>query len=175
MTEALRERVLGALRDVEDFPEPGVTFKDITPVIADGDLLGDLVRAHAEPWRGRVDIVAGLEARGFIFGAAVAQELGIGFLPVRKAGKLPGPTVGMDYALEYGSARIEVHGEDLPENARVLVVDDVLATGGTAAAACELVELCGGQVAGVEVLIEIAALGGRNLLAGRDFRSLVTV
>lgn len=175
MTDGLTGRVIAAMRDVEDFPEPGVTFKDITPVIADGDLLAEVVRTHAAPWRGRVDMVAGLEARGFIFGAAVATELGVGFLPVRKAGKLPGPTVGVDYALEYGSARIEVHGEDLPDGARVLVIDDVLATGGTAAAGCELIEHCGGSVAGVEVLIEIAALGGRKLLAGRDVRSLVTV
>ncbi len=175
MSDALTERILATLRDVEDFPEPGVTFKDITPVIADGDLLADVVRAHAEPWHGTVDMVAGLEARGFIFGAAVARELGVGFLPVRKAGKLPGPTVGVDYALEYGSARIEVHGEDLPDGARVLVIDDVLATGGTAAAGCQLVEHCGGTVVGVEVLIEIAALEGRRLLAGRDIRSLVTV
>lgn len=175
MTEALSARVLATLRDVEDFPEPGVTFKDITPVIADGDLLAEVVRAHADPWRGRVDMVAGLEARGFIFGAAIATELGVGFLPVRKAGKLPGPTVGVDYDLEYGSARIEVHGEDLPDGARVLVIDDVLATGGTAAAGCRLIEDCGGTVTGVEVLIEIVALEGRRLLAGRDVRSLVTV
>ena len=175
MSDALTGRLLDAIRDVADFPEPGVTFKDITPVIADGPLLADVVRAHAEPWRGKVDLVAGLEARGFIFGTAVALELGVGFLPVRKAGKLPGPTVGVDYALEYGSARIEVHGEDLPEGARVLVIDDVLATGGTAAAGCELIEVCGGTVTGVEVLVEISALEGRKLLAGRDVRSLVTV
>lgn len=175
MSDALTGRLLDAIRDVADFPEPGVTFKDITPVIADGPLLADVVRAHAEPWRGKVDLVAGLEARGFIFGTAVALELGVGFLPVRKAGKLPGPTVGVDYALEYGSARIEVHGEDLPEGARVLVIDDVLATGGTAAAGCELIEVCGGTVTGVEVLVEIAALEGRKLLTGRDIRSLVTV
>lgn len=175
MSGDLAGRVLAAMRDVEDFPEPGVTFKDITPVIADGDLLAEVIRAHAEPWEGRVDMVAGLEARGFIFGAALAVELGVGFLPVRKAGKLPGPTVGVDYALEYGSARIEVHGADLPDGARVLVLDDVLATGGTAAAGCELIEHCGGSVVGVEVLVEIAALRGRNLLVGHDVRSLVTV
>lgn len=175
MSDALTGRLLEAIRDVADFPEPGVTFKDITPVIADGRLLADVVRAHSDPWRGRVDMVAGLEARGFIFGTAVALELGVGFLPVRKAGKLPGPTVGVDYALEYGTARIEVHGDDLPDGARVLVIDDVLATGGTAAAGCDLIETCGGTVVGVEVLVEIAALQGRNLLAGHDVRSLVTV
>lgn len=175
MTRTLADRVIATIRDVEDFPEPGVTFKDITPVIADAELLAEIVRAHAQPWRGKVDMVAGLEARGFIFGAAVAMELGVGFLPVRKAGKLPGPTVGVDYALEYGTARVEVHGADLPDGARVLIVDDVLATGGTAAAGCELIEHCGGRVVGVEVLIEIAALTGRALLAGRDVRSLATV
>lgn len=175
MSRPLAERIAATIREVPEFPEPGVTFKDITPVIADGDLLAEVVRAHAEPWRGTVDMVAGLEARGFIFGAAVALELGVGFLPMRKAGKLPGPTVGVDYALEYGTARIEVHGADLPDGARVLVIDDVLATGGTAAAGCDLIEHCGGSVAGVEVLIEIAALEGRALLAGRGVRSLATV
>lgn len=175
MSASLAGRILATMRDVEDFPEPGVRFKDITPVIADGDLLAEAVRTHAEPWRGRVDVVAGLEARGFIFGAAVAMHLGVGFLPVRKAGKLPGPTVGVDYELEYGTARIEVHGQDLPVGARVLVVDDVLATGGTAAAGCRLIEMCGGTVTAVEVLVEIGALGGRSLLAGRAVRSLVTV
>lgn len=175
MSRPLAERIAATIREVPEFPEPGVTFKDITPVIADGDLLAEVVRAHAETWRGTVDMVAGLEARGFIFGAAVALELGVGFLPMRKAGKLPGPTVGVDYALEYGTARIEVHGADLPDGARVLVIDDVLATGGTAAAGCDLIEHCGGSVAGVEVLIEIAALEGRALLAGRGVRSLATV
>ncbi|WP_338752361.1 adenine phosphoribosyltransferase [Janibacter alittae] len=175
MGGSLAERILATMRDVEDFPQPGVTFKDITPVLADGDLLAEAVRAHADPYRDRVDLVAGLEARGFIFGAAVALHLGVGFLPVRKAGKLPGPTLGVDYDLEYGSARVELHAEDLPEGARVLVVDDVLATGGTAAAGCRLIELCGGRVVAVEVLTEIAALDGRTLLEGYTVRSLVTV
>lgn len=175
MSDSLAERILATMREVEDFPEPGVTFKDITPVLADGGLLAEAVRAHADPYRGQVDMVAGLEARGFIFGAAVALHLGVGFLPVRKAGKLPGPTVGVDYELEYGSARVEVHAGDLPDGARVLVVDDVLATGGTAAAACRLVEQCGGTVVAVEVLTEIVALDGRALLEGRTVRSLASV
>lgn len=171
----LAERIGRALRDVPDFPEPGVVFKDITPLLGDALLFGEVVRAHAEPWRGRVDAVAGLEARGFIFGAAVALELGVGFLPVRKAGKLPGPTVGHDYALEYGTARIEIHDHAVAEGARVLIVDDVLATGGTAAAACRLLERCGAIIPGVEVLAEIAALQGRTALTGRAVRSLITV
>lgn len=171
----LREQILGALRDVADFPEPGVTFKDITPLLGDGRLFGAVTREHARVWDGHVDVVAGLEARGFIFGAAVALHLGVGFVPVRKAGKLPGETVGLDYALEYGTARIEVHADAVAPGARVLVVDDVLATGGTARAACELLESCGAEVPGIEVLVEIAALGGRAALAGRDVRSLVTV
>lgn len=171
----LEQRILGALRDVPDFPQPGVSFKDITPLIADADLFAEVVRAHAQPWVGRVDVIAGLEARGFIFGAAIALHMGLGFIPVRKGGKLPGPTVGVDYALEYGSSRIEVHEDAVSPGLRVLVVDDVLATGGTAAAACELLETCGAVVPGIEVLVEIGALAGREVLAGRAVRSLVTV
>ncbi|WP_068264885.1 adenine phosphoribosyltransferase [Janibacter limosus] len=171
----LEQRILGALRDVPDFPQPGVSFKDITPLIADADLFAEVVRAHAQPWVGKVDMIAGLEARGFIFGAAIALHMGLGFIPVRKGGKLPGPTVGVDYALEYGSARIEVQEDAVSPGVRVLVVDDVLATGGTAAAACELLETCGAVVPGIEVLVEIGALPGREVLAGRAVRSLVTV
>ena len=176
MTDAaLQDRIRAGLRDVPDFPEPGVTFKDITPLLADAELFAAVVEAHAEPWRGKVDRVAGLEARGFIFGAAIALHLGVGFVPVRKAGKLPGETVGLDYALEYGTARIEVHADALTPGASVLVVDDVLATGGTAAAASTLLETCGAQVPGVEVLVELEALDGRRALAGRAVRSLLTV
>ena len=172
---SLETRILASLRDVPDFPEPGVTFKDITPVLADAQLFAQVVRAHAQPWVGAVDLVAGLEARGFIFGAAVAIELGVGFVPIRKGGKLPGTTMGLDYDLEYGSARIEVHEDAVLRGARVLVVDDVLATGGTARAACALLEACGAVVPAIEVLAEIAALDGRRALAGRAVRSLVTV
>lgn len=173
--DALEQRILATLRDIPDFPEPGVSFKDITPVIADAQLFAEVVRAHAQPWQDKVDAVAGLEARGFIFGAAVALHLGLGFIPVRKGGKLPGATVGVDYALEYGTARIEIHEDAVAHGTRVLVVDDVLATGGTAAAACELLESRGAVVSGVEVLVEIPILSGRRALAGRAVRSLVTV
>lgn len=171
----LHERVGAALRDVEDFPEPGVTFKDITPLLQDASLLADVVADMAEPWRERVDVVVGLEARGFIFGTALALALGVGFVPVRKAGKLPARTVSLDYELEYGSARIEVHEDAMAPGSRVLVVDDVLATGGTAAAACRLVEEVGAKVAGIEVVVEIAALHGREALGGRDVRAVLTV
>lgn len=172
---ALEQRILASLRDIPDFPEPGVSFKDITPLIGDAALFAEVVREHARPWAGQVDLIAGLEARGFIFGAAVALELGLGFVPVRKAGKLPGTTVGLDYELEYGTARIEIHEDAVADGARVLVVDDVLATGGTARAACELLERCGAVVPGVEVLVEIGVLEGRAALAGHAVRSLVTV
>ncbi|WKV15508.1 adenine phosphoribosyltransferase [Janibacter limosus] len=172
---SLEQRILGAACDIPDFPEPGVTFKDITPLIADAELFAEVVRAHAQPWQGSVDAVAALEARGFIFGAAIAVHPGLGFIPVRKGGKLPGPTVGVDYALEYGTARIEIHEDAVAQGSRVLVVDDVPATGGTAAAACTLLESCGAVVPGVEILVEIEALRGRDALAGRAVRSPVTV
>ncbi|GAB3116806.1 adenine phosphoribosyltransferase [Janibacter alkaliphilus] len=173
--EELAARITASLRDIPDFPEPGVLFKDITPLIGDGALLTQTVTGLARPWHGRVDAVAGLEARGFVFGAAVAVALGVGFVPVRKAGKLPADAVGVDYALEYGTARIEAHADAVPAGARVLVVDDVLATGGTAAAACRLFEQLQAEVVGVDVVIELAALGGRERLPERAVRALLTV
>lgn len=169
---ALVER---SLRDVLDFPQPGVVFKDVTPLLADPVAFAAAVRALAEPWRGAVDLVAGVEARGFVVGAALAYELGVGFVPVRKAGKLPGETVSVSYDLEYGSAEIEVHADALVGGQRVLLVDDVLATGGTAAAAWDLLEQVGGHVVGFECLVELAVLGGRERLAGRTVRSLHSV
>ena len=171
----LAERVDRALRDIPDFPEPGVVFKDVTPVLADGALFGDIVREMAQRYAGRVDVVAGVEARGFIFGAALAHELGIGFVPVRKAGKLPGATVSLSYELEYGSATIEVHEDGFEPGARVLVVDDVLATGGTAEASCRLVEQVGATVVAFETLVELTFLGGRARLADREVHTTVVV
>ncbi|GAB3099333.1 adenine phosphoribosyltransferase [Lysobacter terrae] len=150
------------IRDVPDFPKPGVVFKDIGPLLADPTGFAACITALAAPWRNLpVDAVCGIESRGFIFGAAMALELKTGFVPLRKVGKLPPPTVGVDYDLEYGSARLEIGAQGLPPGARVLVVDDVLATGGTLDAARRLLEAIGAQVVGAGVVIEIDALNGR--------------
>lgn len=172
---ALRESLKARIRDVPDFPRPGVLFKDITPLLADAGAFGDCVAAMAAPWRDTaLDAVCGIEARGFIFGAALARALGIGFVPLRKAGKLPASTVGVDFQLEYASTRLEVHADALAPGARALVVDDVLATGGTLAAACALLERLGARVAGGAVVIELEFLGGRSHWhADTPLRSLV--
>jgi adenine phosphoribosyltransferase len=172
---ALVDLVTARLRDIPDFPTPGVVFKDITPVLADGEAFGAVIRDLAERRRGSVDVVVGIEARGFIFGAALAHELGIGFVPVRKAGKLPGRTRGVSYDLEYGSATIEIHEDAFVGGERVLVVDDVLATGGTAEATCLLLEQAGAQVVAFEALVELAFLHGRDRLVGRDVHTTVVV
>ncbi|OIJ66643.1 adenine phosphoribosyltransferase [Streptomyces mangrovisoli] len=164
MTE-IRELLLSRIRDVADYPEPGVMFKDITPLLADPAAFTVLTDALAEiATRHGATKVVGLEARGFILGAPVAVRAGLGFIPVRKAGKLPGATLAQTYDLEYGSAEIEVHAEDLSSEDRILVVDDVLATGGTAEASIQLIRRAGAQVAGVAVLMELGFLGGRGRL-----------
>ena len=165
------------VRDVADFPVPGVVFKDVSPLLADADGLRTVVAALAAPGRDAsgttvVDKVVGLEARGFIFGAPVALELGTGFVPVRKAGKLPAGTHQVSYTLEYGEAVLEIHRDALLPGDRVLVVDDVLATGGTAAAAKTLVEACGGSVTAFSVLLELDVLHGRAALPGTPVASL---
>ena len=165
MTASLAELVDARLRDVKDFPSPGIVFKDVTPVLADAEVFSAVVRDMAERRRGTVDVVVGIEARGFIFGAALAHELGLGFVPVRKAGKLPGATRGLTYELEYGTATIEIHEDAFVAGARVLLVDDVLATGGTAEAACRLLEQAGAEVVAFETLVELAFLAGRERLA----------
>jgi adenine phosphoribosyltransferase len=171
-------RVLSLIRDIPDFPTPGVMFKDITPLLADAAGFAELIDRFAAPYRAsnsEIDLVVGIEARGFILAAPLAIALGAGFVPVRKSGKLPHVTVGAAYALEYGTAEIEVHADGIAAGQRVLVVDDVLATGGTAQAACSLVQQVGGQVVSVDFLLELAFLDGRSKLAGLPVRALVTL
>jgi adenine phosphoribosyltransferase len=160
---------------VEDFPTPGITFRDLTPVFADGDALRAITDALAEPFSGRVDAIAGVEARGFVLAAAAAYALGVGVLIIRKPGKLPQEVLSESYDLEYGSATLQVQPSTLPAGARVLVLDDVLATGGTLAASTSLIERAGWTVAGVSVVLELTALGGRAALPERDIRSLLAV
>ena len=167
----LRDRV----RDVPDFPKPGIVFKDLMPLVADAvyfhetlDRLEELARPK------RPDIILGAEARGFIFGGALADRLGCGFVPARKPGKLPWDTVEATYALEYGTDRLQVHADAIPSGSRVIVHDDVLATGGTAKAKTELVERLGGEVVGLLFVIELAFLSGRDKLAGYDVDSLIS-
>ena len=151
------------IRDVPDFPKPGVVFKDIGPLLADPTGFAACITALATPWRNvPVDAVCGIESRGFIFGAAMALELKTGFVPLRKVGKLPPPTIGVDYDLEYGSARLEIGAQGLTAGARVLLVDDVLATGGTLDAARRLLEAVDAEVVGAGIVIEIDALSGRR-------------
>ncbi|MFJ9029892.1 adenine phosphoribosyltransferase [Streptomyces scopuliridis] len=175
-----RELLLSRIRDVADYPKPGVVFKDITPLLADPKAFTALTDALAElcAKHGATKIV-GLEARGFILAAPVAVRAGVGFIPVRKAGKLPGATLSQAYELEYGSAEIEVHAEDLDQDDRVLVIDDVLATGGTAEASLELVRRAGAEVVGVAVLMELGFLGGRArlepALRGAPLEALITL
>jgi adenine phosphoribosyltransferase len=161
----VREMLVGCIRDVADHPKPGIMFKDITPLLADPKaftvLVDSLARVCTE--RGATKVV-GLEARGFILAAPVAIRAGLGFIPVRKAGKLPGATLAQSYELEYGTAEMEVHAEDLTAADRVLIVDDVLATGGTAEASLHLVRRAGAHVAGLAVLLELGFLGGRERL-----------
>lgn len=167
--------VAGHLVDVPDFPAPGVIFKDITPLLQDGPAFRDIIRGMADAYRGRIDVVAGIESRGFIFGAALAYELGVGLALIRKAGKLPRATHSVSYVLEYGSATVEIHEDAVVEGARVLLVDDVLATGGTAAAAAELIEACGARVIDIAVILELTFLGGRQALGAREVWALHTV
>jgi adenine phosphoribosyltransferase len=170
-TEAIRELLSSRIRDVPDYPQPGILFKDITPLLADGAAFAAVVAALAAGHEG-VDKVAGIEARGFILAAPVACALRAGFVPIRKVGKLPARTHAVSYDLEYGAATLEVHTDAFAPGDRVLIVDDVLATGGTAAATAELVRLCGATVEAVVVLLELGFLGGRAKLADLPIRSL---
>ncbi|MFL6136878.1 MAG: adenine phosphoribosyltransferase [Frankiaceae bacterium] len=163
------------VRDVPDYPEPGILFKDITPLLADHVAFAGAVDAVVARYgRGTVDKVVGIEARGFILAAPVAYHFGAGFVPIRKKGKLPAATYETSYDLEYGSATLQVHQDAFEPGDRVLVVDDVLATGGTARAALELIDRAGGKVVGVSVLMELPFLRGRERLAGIDVHALLT-
>jgi adenine phosphoribosyltransferase len=185
----LDELIAGLAVDVPDYPVPGVLFRDLTPVFADGPAFRRMVEGLAVPsapdprvaavsGAGAVshpfDVVVGVEARGFLLAAAVALDAGVGVIPVRKAGKLPRERIAADYALEYGTATLELHADSIAPGDRVLVVDDVLATGGTLEAAIALVERLGGVVAGVSVVIELAALGGRQRIAPHAVHALWT-
>ncbi len=171
----LAELVASKLRDIPDFPQPGIVFKDFTPLLADGAAFAVLVDDIAGRYRGQVDVLVGIEARGFILAAAVAYKLGLGMVPVRKAGKLPGETLKESYALEYGTAEIEVHTDAFEPGQRVLVLDDVLATGGTAEACAQLVERAGASVAAIEVVLELGFLDGRSRLTGHVVNAILTV
>lgn len=170
------------IRDIPDYPHPPVIFRDITGLLADGRALSDVIEAFAQLFPdgktrdGRpIDLVAAMEARGFMLGSALAVRLGVGFVPIRKAGKLPPPVRQVEYQLEYGTAVIEVRADTFPPGASVLLVDDVLATGGTADAAARLVDASGGTVAAMVFLMELVGLGGREKLAGREVDTLLAV
>jgi adenine phosphoribosyltransferase len=153
------------VRDVDDYPSPGIVFKDITPLLADPEALAVAVEALAAPFAGRVDIVAAIEARGFLFAGPVAVALGAGVIPLRKVGKLPWSTMSETYDLEYGEDQLEVHLDAVGHGHRVLVIDDIVATGGTASAAVQLIRRAGGDVVGLAALLEIAELDGRSRLS----------
>jgi adenine phosphoribosyltransferase len=173
MTESNEQLWRSLIMDVPDFPQPGILFRDVTPLLESGQGLRSAVDALAGAFT-NIDIVAGIESRGFIFGAPVAYALGVGMVPVRKPGKLPRATASADYALEYGTNTLQVHRDAVTPGQRVLIVDDVLATGGTAAATVSLIEELGAEVAGVAVLIELTALGGRAKLGDVPLVSLLS-
>lgn len=175
MTPALLERLRSTVRDVPDFPKPGILFKDITPVLADAELLRGVIDTFAESARALgVTKVVGIESRGFIFGTPLAMALNVGFVPIRKKGKLPWTCEAVSYALEYGEATVEIHKDSVQPGERVILIDDLLATGGTAGAALELVKRLGGEVVEMQFLIELSFLNGRAVLPTIPVRSILT-
>jgi adenine phosphoribosyltransferase len=163
------------IRDIPDWPKEGILFRDITPLLADPRAFAAAVEALCAGFtEAGIEYVAAVEARGFIFGAAVAEKLGAGFVPIRKKGKLPGQTESVSYDLEYGTDTLEVHRDAVASSAKVLMVDDLLATGGTMAAACKLIEKIGGQVAGIVFLIELADLRGREKISDYEITSIIS-
>lgn len=170
------QRIRAAIRDVPDFPKPGILFRDLTTVMVDAELHALALQVQLSAvgeLKGQIDRVVGIESRGYWFGPMLAHALDVGFVPMRKPGKLPAETVSRSYGLEYGEDTLHVHKDAIGEGHRVVVVDDLLATGGTASAACELVEQCGGQVAACLFLVELAALGGRAKLGERRCEAIV--
>ena len=166
---------LGArIRDIPDFPKPGILFKDITTMLKDGDAFKSAVDGLLAKIKGKpIDVVVGMESRGFIFGAPIAYALGVGFVPVRKLGKLPADVVSVEYDLEYGSATLEMHKDAMKPGSKVLIVDDLLATGGTVAGTIELVKQLQGEIVALAFLIELKALHGRDRLQGHDIATLI--
>ncbi|HCP33513.1 MAG TPA: adenine phosphoribosyltransferase [Deltaproteobacteria bacterium] len=153
------------IRTIPDFPEPGILFRDITTLLSDAEALNETIERFAEHYKNeKIDVVAGVESRGFIIGTPLAIRMGLGFIPIRKAGKLPGPTHGVDYDLEYGKDRVEVHQDAIPEGSRVLLVDDLIATGGTIEGSAKLVKKVGGLIVGYAFVIELTDLKGRERL-----------
>jgi adenine phosphoribosyltransferase len=174
MSDAVRDVLAGCIRDVPDFPKPGILFKDITPLLSDPRAFNLCLDAMAERYDGvPLDVIVGIEARGFIFGAALASRMRKAFVPARKPGKLPASRQRVEYQLEYGTDAIEMHTDSIAPAARVLVVDDLLATGGTASATCELVQKLGGQVVGASFVIELTFLPGRERMRPIAVSSLV--
>lgn len=172
MDDATRARLTAGIRSIPDYPIPGVLYRDITPLLANADLFNTAVKVMAGPFPDVSQVVV-IESRGFALGAPVAYELGVGLTLVRKAGRLPFDTISESYALEYGANTMEIHSDAIKPGERVLIVDDVLATGGTVKAAINLVERLGGVVVGVSLLIELSFLNGRAVLPGHDVRSLI--
>jgi len=174
MTPNASETLRAAVREIPDFPKPGILFKDITPILLDGKLFRLAIAEFSRGCEGMdVAKVAGIDARGFLFGATLAHELGLGFVPIRKRGKLPGPTIREAYALEYGESEIEIHSDAISPGERIVLVDDLLATGGTAAAAKRGIQRLGGVVTHIQFLIELTFLGGRAQLGSTPIQSLV--
>ena len=163
------------IRDIPDFPKPGILFRDITPLLADKQAFSDAVKALAEPFAdSAIDYVAAVEARGFIFGSAVAEALGTGFIPIRKKGKLPHKTTSVTYDLEYGTDTLEVHADAVADGGRILMVDDLLATGGTMAAACGLMEKLNAEIVALAFLIELTPLAGREKLTNHNIYTVIS-
>jgi adenine phosphoribosyltransferase len=164
------------IRDVPDFPKKGIIFKDITPLLSNYQALRQTVEQLLQPFESKgVEAVTGIESRGFIFGGLVAQRLGAGFVPIRKPGKLPAKTISESYDLEYGKDTVQMHADALRPGQKVLMIDDLLATGGTMSAACKLVERLGGQIVGVAFVVELCFLNGRSKLPGRQVHTLIKV